>query len=187
MERETSQDLTEVLAALRALQRNASGSPTDPDPHAEAVKRLPGKGELVKTAPAIAMICGTTIFLAIIAVFVTLTVVGKPTDELFRLMNLFLNATGAIGVLFTLGVAINHARRTMENRQIALRNHDEAHSAAVEARTAASDARATRSAVNGDLERRMIRVLGPLVQRAAEEAVRLRCEAEHPRKEPEGK
>lgn len=171
MERETEHELSEVLAALKALQRDAGGGGSNPDPHSEAVRRLPGKGELIKSAPAIAMLCGTTIFLAIIAVFVTLTVVGKPTDELFRLMNLFLNATGAIGVLFTLAVALSHARRTMENRQIALRNHDEAHAAAEEARS-------TRRAVNGELEGRMIAALGPLVREAAAEAVRLRCEEE---------
>lgn len=176
MDQETEREMAELSAALKALRGQQTGSATGSDPFDEAVKKLPSKGELTKSAPAIAMICGTTIFLSIIAVFVTLTIVGKPTDELFRLMNLFLNATGAIGVLFTLGVAITHARRTMENRAIALRNGAEAHRAADASAEAAKG-------VNGDLtrrlaamEQRLIRAIGPMVEKAAEEAVRLQCE-----------
>jgi hypothetical protein len=182
VDQETERELAEVSAALKALRAHQAGS-GGPDPFDEAVKKLPGKGELVKSAPAIAMICGTTVFLSIIAVFVTLTVVGKPTDELFRLMNLFLNATGAIGVLFTLGVAITHARKTMENRAIALRNSVDAHKAAEASAEASRASVEAARGVNGDLTRRLkatevriIEALRPMVQRAAEEAVRLQCE-----------
>lgn len=168
MEPDTERELAEIMAALKALKAQGDGAGAA-DPHAEAVKKLPGKGEAIKSAPAVAMICGTAIFLAIIIVFVTLTIVGRPTDELFRLMNLFLNALGAIGVLFTLGVAINHARRTMENRQIAL-------GSARQAVRAAHSAEGAQRAVNGELTVRLAEMLKPMIHQAAEEAIRMRCE-----------
>jgi hypothetical protein len=168
-------ELAETLAALRAMQRGGGNT----DALGEAAKKLPGKGELIKVAPGIAMICGTIIVLAIVVVFGVLTVVGKPTDELFRLMNLFLNAMGAIGVLATLIVAITHARRTMDarkevltNRQATLAVGAEVHTAAEAAGRAAKSSGEAARAVNGELVKRVIDGLRPVVQSAAAEAAR---------------
>ena len=154
-------DLAATMAALRAM--NVAG-PHDGDRLDIAVAKLPGKGEWAKAAPGVAMICGTLLILAFVIVFMVLTVTGSPTDSFFRLINLFLNALGAIATLTTLIVALVHARRTLENRRIAQVNAAEAHVAA-QASTRAAEA------VNGGMEARIARALRPVVEDVVRRAV----------------
>lgn len=170
-----TRELADTLAAMRAMRNQGSSGRAlvrdlgIDDPMSEAIKKLPGKGNLIRQAPAIAMICGTVIFTAILVTFGTLVVIGKPTDELFRLTNLFLNATGAIGVLATLVVAIGHARRITENRRVTQAVGAEVHlvakSAADNAQKAATSARSVESAVNGELDARLAAMEDHIVDR----------------------
>lgn len=173
MSEDTRRDLAEVMAALRAA-KGGEAPAEGMDKFEAGVAKLPGRGEWVKAAPGIAMICGTLLIVTFVIVFTVLTVTGTPTDTFFRLVNLFLNALGAITTLTILVVAMMQARRTLENRQIAVRGQEEAHRAAEKATDAAR-------AVNGDLERRILRAVGPALEavakRAADEtAARVRAE-----------
>lgn len=151
-------DLAEVVAAMKALSQ-APGAVRS-DKFDKAVDKLPGKGEWIKAAPAVAFVCGTTIMLAIVTVFTVLTITGSPTDQFFRLINLFFNALGAFGTLTLILVALTQARRSMESRRFAQMSHDEAHRAADAATSAAKG-------VNGDLAR----IVSEAASRAAHDAV----------------
>jgi hypothetical protein len=159
-------DLTATLAALRTVN-----PPPDDDPAvAAAVGRLPGKGEWVKAAPAVAMFCGTTLIVTFVIVFAVLAVTGTPTDAFFRLINLFMNTLGTVATLATLSVALLHARRTLENRKIALAGQEEAHRAAEAATSAARG-------VNGELTARIVAAANRAAQDAAAQLQRERDDA----------
>ncbi len=160
-------DLTSTLAALRTVN-----GPPDDDVMAAAIGKLPGKGEWVKAAPAVAMFCGTTLIVTFVIVFAVLAVTGTPTDSFFRLINLFLNALGAVATLATLAVALLHARRTLENRKIALAGQEEAHRAAEAASRAAHG-------VNGELTRRVEDATRRAARQAVEDLQREREQQRH--------
>jgi len=174
-------ELAETIAALRTLQGQGKGSG---DKFDAGVQKLPGKGEWVKAAPAVAIVCGTVILVGFLAVFVVLAITGTPTDSFFRLINLFLNATGAIGVLCTLTVAMLHARRTLETRQAVVAEAKESRKLALygqqEAHRAADAATSAAQAVNGDFEQRIARAvrlaLGEDHERAQAQDVRGRAQ-----------
>lgn len=162
MSEDTRRDLAEVMAALKVIRGGDVGK--SEDKLAAGVSKLPGKGEWVKLAPGVAMVCATLIVVTFLTVFAVLAVTGTPTDPLFRLVNLFLNALGAIATLATLSVAMVHARRTLENRKVALQGQEEAHRAADSAEKAARS-------VNGDLDKRIARLMGPLIEESVRRAI----------------
>jgi hypothetical protein len=152
------QELSELMAAMRVLRGGELGAKVA-DPVETGIAKLPGRGEWVKAAPGVAIVCGTVILLSFVAVFVALAITGTPTDAFFRLINMFLNALGAIATLVTLCVAMIHARRTMENRRIAIRGQEEAHRAADSAVMAADTAAIVAEGMNGDLDTRIVRAV----------------------------
>jgi hypothetical protein len=156
-------ELAETLAALKHLQSGFGGKG---DKFDAGVAKLPGRGEWVKAAPGVAIVCSTLVLLAFLAVFVALAITGTPTDTFFRLINLFLNALGAMGVLATLTVAMIHARRQIEHRKAtniaaeeAHRAVGEAHRAVETAEVAASAATETAKGLNGDLDLRIVKAV----------------------------
>jgi hypothetical protein len=161
-------DLAQVVAAMNL------GKPiTDPDVVASASAKadekadrvLPARGELIRAAPAVGMICGTLVFLAILITFGVFIITGRPTDELFRLINLFFNALGAVGILFMLILAIRTGQRTLENRAYLARAEHQAHRAADVSESIARS-------VNGELEVRIQRAATHAAVSAAIHAVR---------------
>lgn len=168
-------ELAETVAALRATHGHHPTPANDPHMDA-ALGKLPAKGEFIKAAPAVFMVCGTLIVVAILTVYLALVLTGSPTDAFFRLINLFLNALGTIATMATLTVAIIHARRTLENRRIALRGQEEAH-------RAAEVATVTARAVNGEMDRR---IKEAAERAAAEAAARLRIERQADTARPDG-
>jgi hypothetical protein len=166
-------DLHDELAVTVAALRVAHGHPPiDPvkDKTDQAIEKLPAKGEWIKAAPGVFMICGTLVVISILAVYATLVVTGSPTDAFFRLVNLFLNALGTLVTMATLSVGLVHARRTLENRRIALKGQQEAHRAA-DAATAAA------KGVNGELSKRIMEAAGRAAADAARQLQRERDEA----------
>jgi hypothetical protein len=161
-------ELVETLAALRVTHHPVEPPAVEvPDP---ALQKLPGKGEWVKAAPGVFMICGTLVVIAILGVYATLVVTGSPTDAFFRLINLFLNALGTLVTMATLSVGLVHARRTLENRRIALKGQEEAHRAADAAEAAARG-------VNGELTARIVKAAAAAAKDAAAQLQRERDQA----------
>ncbi len=169
MSDDTRRELAEVMAAMKAIREG--GTAAKPDPLDTATAKLPGKGEWTKAAPAVAMVCGTLLIVSFVVVFAALALTGTPTDPFFRLINLFLNALGAIATLATLAVAMMHARRTLVNRAITTRAATDAGKAATEAHDAAEHAARTAVEVNGKLTVRIVKALAPVIERAVDQAV----------------
>jgi hypothetical protein len=185
---DTRREMAEVMAALRVVREQGTGG-GKADPFEAGVAKLPGKGEWVKAAPGVAMVCGTLLLIAFMSVFAVLAITGTPTDSFFRLVNLFLNALGAISTLTVLAVAMMHARRTLVNRAISAKAAGDAHTeaeqahrsadlAADQAREAARRAAAaadlaakTAQEVNGRLTVRLVQALRPIIREAVDEAV----------------
>lgn len=172
---DTQRDLAAVIAALKVVREQGAGSAKSADPMDAAVGKLPGRGEWAKAAPAVAMACGTLLIVTFVIVFAVLAITGTPTDSFFRLINLFLNALGAMATLATLSVAMMHARRTLVNRAEAQRAAAHAATAASraaeEAHNAAEQATVTAGEVNGKLTRRVVEALGPIITSAVDDAV----------------
>lgn len=164
MSDDTIRDLAEKMMAMKTIRDMQTGAPGKADPFEAAVAKLPGKGEWVKAAPGVAMVCGTLLMLTFVIVFAVLSVTGTPTDPFFRLVNLFLNALGAITTLCILAVAMLQGRRSLTNRAVAAKAASEAHDAA-------ENSEATRSEVNGKLVSRLVQALRPVIRQAVDDAV----------------
>lgn len=161
---ESTRDLALTMAALKVIREQGAGVVKDGDKFDAGVAKLPGKGEWVKAAPAVAMACGTMLIVTVVIVFGVLAVTGTPTDPFFRLINLFVNILGTVSTLAVLGVALMHARRTLVNRAVSARAADEAHEAAEQSAKTAIE-------VNGKLTARLVATLGPIIAGAVDEAV----------------
>jgi succinate dehydrogenase hydrophobic anchor subunit len=181
-DQQRDRELAAVMAGLKAMGNTGSQLPTPGSRHMDqAVGKLPGRGEWVKAAPGVAMVCATLIILTFATILAVLVVTDESTADFFRLINLFFNAFTAFGTIGLVAVALIHARRTLENRKIAEQGHSEAHDAADAAKSAAS-------AINGGLEARMARAMAPVVKDAVDQAVSKALKEQEPRRrESEGR